>query len=141
MSLATALGRWSERFAPAAPVVLRVGVGWVFLRHGLMKVHMGVAGVAGFLGHLGFPVPAAWAVILIAVETAGAACVVLGLWTRFWAACMAVDMVLAISLAVLPSGHAPELEGLLLAGALALLALGDGPISIGALRRSRQKRS
>jgi len=31
---------------------------------------------------------------------------------------------------VLPSGHWPELEGMLCAGALALVALGDGPLSL-----------
>ncbi len=132
-----ALGRLAGRLSPLAPLFLRLAVGWVFLRHGIMKVNMGAGAVAGFLGHLGFPVPHAWAVVLIVVETVGAGCVVLGLWTRFWATCLAVDMILAIWLAVLPTGHAPELEGLLLAGALALLALGDGPVSVGALLRTR----
>lgn len=139
MSGASPGGRWGARLAPYASLPLRIAVGWVFLRHGSMKLHMGVGGVAGFLGHLGFPVPAVWAVILIGVETIGAGCVVLGLFTRFWAACLAVDMIVAISLAVLPSHHAPELEGLLLAGALALALLGDGPVSVGALLRLRKK--
>ncbi len=133
------LGRLAGRLAPLAPVFLRLGVGLVFLHHGIMKWHMGVGGVAGFLSHLGFPVATFWAVVLIVVETVGAACVVLGFWTRFWAACMVVEMVLAISRTTLPSGRAPELEGLLLAGSLALLALGDGPVSIGAIFRSRKK--
>ncbi len=133
------LGRLAGRLAPAAPVVLRLGVGLVFLHHGIMKWHMGIGGVAGFLRHLGFPVATFWAVVLIVVETVGAACVVLGFWSRFWAACMVADMVLAISRAVLPSGRSPELEGLLLAGSLALLALGDGPVSIGALLRRGKK--
>ncbi len=133
------LGRLAGRLAPLAPVFLRLGVGLVFLHHGIMKWHMGVGGVAGFLGHLGFPVASFWAVVLIVVETVGAACVVLGLWTRFWAAGMVIDMVLAISRAALPSGRTPELEGLLLAGSLALLALGDGPVSVGALLPRRKK--
>ncbi len=134
-----ALDRLGGRLAPYAPVVLRLAVGWVFWRHGTTKAHWGVVGVAGFLHHLGFPVPAFWAVILIGVETVGAACLVLGLLTRFWAACLAIDMIVAITLAVLPSGRTPELEGLLLAGALALLALGDGPLSVGALLRRRRR--
>jgi putative oxidoreductase len=128
-----ALGRWAGRLAPAAPVVLRVAVAWVFLRHGLMKIHWGVGGVAGMLQHLGFPVATVWAVILIGAETVGAACVLLGFWTRFFAACLAVDMTVAITRAILPAGRAFELEGLLLAGSLALVALGDGPVSVGAL--------
>lgn len=132
-----ALGRRAGKLAPAAPVVLRVALAWVFLRHGLMKVHWGVGGVAGMLQHLGFPVAPFWAVILIGVETLGAACVLVGFWTRFFAACLAVDMIVAITRAILPAGRAFELEGLLLAGSLALVVLGDGPISIGALLRKR----
>ena len=139
MSSASRAERWGGRLAPFAALPLRIAVGWVFLRHGSIKLHLGFSGVAGMVGHLGFPVPAAWAVILIGAETLGAACVVLGLFTRFFAACLAVDMILAISLAVLPSHRAPELEGLLLAGALALVVLGDGPVSIGALLRLRKR--
>ena len=126
--------RGAQRLAPFAATVLRVAVGWVFLRHGLMKIHWGVPGVAGFLHTLGFPVwPTAWAVALIAIETFGAACVIAGLLTRFWALCLAVDMVLAITRAQMPAGHPWELEGLLLAGALALLLLGDGKLALGGL--------
>jgi putative oxidoreductase len=139
VSALDALSRGAGRLRPWAPVFLRAGVGLVFLRHGIMTVHWGVPGVAGFLHHLGFPVAPFWAVVLIGVETVGALCVVLGLFTRFWAACLAIDMTLAIALAVVPSGHAPELEGLLLAGALALVGLGDGPLSVGALLRLRKR--
>ncbi len=132
------LGRLAGRLSPLAPLFLRVAVGWVFLRHGIAKVHWGVAGVGGMLHGLGFPVSQAWAVVVMAVETVGAGCVVLGLWTRFWAACMAVEMVVAISRMLLPSGKAFELEGLLLAGSLALLALGDGTLSIGAIFRGKK---
>jgi putative oxidoreductase len=108
---------------------------YVFVRHGLMKVHMGLAGTAGFFGHLGIPAPTVFAAIVITVETLGAACLALGLLTRFWAFCMAVDMVVAIWRAVLP--RAPELELLLLVGALALLSLGGGPLSIDRLLQKK----
>ncbi len=125
--------RGAQRLAPLASTVLRIAVGWVFLRHGLMKIHMGVGGVGGFLHGLGFPVAQAWAVVLIVVETFGAACLVVGLLTRFWAACLVVDMVVAITRAILPTGRPFELEGLLLAGALALVVLGDGWLALGSL--------
>jgi len=44
---------------------------------------------------------------------------------------MAIDMSVAIMTVLLPHGQIPELEGMLLAGSLALVALGDGPLSIG----------
>ncbi len=125
------------RLAPLAAVFLRLGVGYVFIRHGLAKAHTGLSGVAGFFGHLGIPFPTPFAGVVMTVETFGAACVVLGLLTRFWALCMAVEMVVAISVAVLPAGRSPELEGLLLAGALALLVLGDGPLSLGRILRKK----
>ncbi len=120
----------ANSLSPFASLFLRVAVGLVFIDHGLMKWHMGVGGVAGFLGRLGIPLPEVAAIVVIAVETVGAACLVIGLLTRFWAACMTVEMVVAILLAVLPAHHTPELEGLLLAGALAIVALGAGPISL-----------
>ncbi len=113
--------------APLAPLFLRLGIAYVFVRHGLMKYHMGLHQVAGFFGHLGIPVPIVFAAIVIGVETLGAACLALGLLTRFWAFCMVVEMAVAIWLAVLP--RAPELELLLLVGSLALFSLGAGPIS------------
>lgn len=126
-----ALARFlADRLTPLASLFLRLAVGLVFINHGLMKLHMGIPGVAGFLGHLGFPVPELFAAVLIVVETLGAACLVIGLLTRFWATCMAVEMVVAILLAVLPAHRSPELEGLLLAGALAIVALGAGPVSL-----------
>jgi len=126
---------WAARLGPWAAPVLRVAVGWVFLRHGISKLGMGAAAVAGFFHGLGIPFPHEFAVVVIVVETVGAACVVLGAFTRFWAACMAVDMIVAIAVAILPTGHAFELEGLLLAAALALVGLGDGALSVGRLLR------
>ena len=120
-----------NQYAPYATFVLRLAVGGVFLRHGLQKFHTGVAGVAAFLHGAGIPFATPTAAYLIAVETIGAVCVVLGILTRPVAALMVVNMVVAILAVVLPGGHTPELEGLLLAGALALVALGDGPLSIG----------
>jgi uncharacterized membrane protein YphA (DoxX/SURF4 family) len=109
---------------------MRLAVGAVFLRHGITKFHSGVPAVAGFLHGVGVPFSSVGAVIIIAVETVGAACVLLGIFTRFWAACMAVEMVVAILAAKLPQRGNIELEGLLLAGAITLVALGDGPLSV-----------
>jgi uncharacterized membrane protein YphA (DoxX/SURF4 family) len=125
--------RYAGRLTAYAALFLRIGVGWVFLRHGIMKLGMGVGGVSGFFHGLGIPLPQEFAVVVMIVETVGAACVLAGVLTRFWAACMIVDMIVAITVAILPTGRAFELEGLLLAGALALVGLGDGPLSVGRL--------
>jgi putative oxidoreductase len=135
MQLETLFRPMTAVLAPFAPLFLRLGMAYVFVRHGLMKSHMGISGVAGFLGHIGIPLPSVAAAVIIGVETLGAACLALGLLTRFWALCMAVEMVVAIWLAVLP--RAPELELVLLAGALALLSLGGGPLSVDRLLQKK----
>ncbi len=115
---------------PYAALFMRLAVGGVFLNHGITKFQQGVGGVAAYLHGLGIPFAAVFAVVLIAVETVGAVCVLLGIFTRLWAMAMAVVMVGAILIAKLPRGGSFELEALLLAGAVTLVALGDGPLSI-----------
>lgn len=119
-----------NRLAPYAAFFMRLAVGGVFLRHGLAKFHMGVPNVAAFLHAVPIPFASIWAVYLIAVETIGAACVLLGFFTRVWATLMALNMVVAILAVQLPKGTGFELEGLLLAGSVTLMALGDGPLSV-----------
>ena len=115
---------------PYAAFIMRLAVGGVFLIHGIAKFQRGIGATASFLASLGFPFASMFAVILIAIETVGAICVLLGIWTRAWAAVMAVEMVVAILAVQLANGRNFELEALLLAGAVTLVALGDGPLSI-----------
>jgi uncharacterized membrane protein YphA (DoxX/SURF4 family) len=115
---------------PYAAFIMRLAVGGVFLRHGIMKFQNGIGATGGFLGSHHIPFAAIFAVILITVETVGALCVLLGILTRVWASAMAVVMVVAIIAVKLPSHQGFELEALLFAGALTLVALGDGPLSI-----------
>src|SRR2546426_4700994 len=77
---------------PYAAFFMRLAVGGVFFRHGWVKFHNGIPAVAGFLHGIGFPFATFWAVLLIAIETIGAVCVLLGVFTRVWAALMAVEM-------------------------------------------------
>lgn len=116
--------------APYAAFIMRLAVGGVFLSHGITKYQNGIQATAGFLHGVGLPFSTIFAGYLIVVETIGAVCVMLGIFTRIWAAAMAVNMAVAIALAVLPSGRSFELEALLLAGAVTLVALGDGPLSL-----------
>ena len=118
------------RFSPYAAVVLRLAVGSVFLHHGWWKLH-NFAMVTDMVHGIGFPFATVFAAIVTTVETLGAVCVMLGVLTRVWALLMALEMVVAILTVLLPHGQAPEVQVLLLAGALALLTLGDGPLSIG----------
>jgi putative oxidoreductase len=115
---------------PYAAFIMRLAVGGVFLRHGIMKFQNGIGATAGFLAGHHIPFATIFAVVLITVETIGAMCVLLGILTRAWATAMGVVMVVAILAVKLPGHQSFELEALLLAGALTLVALGDGPLSI-----------
>ena len=119
-----------NQLTPYAAFFMRLAVGGVFLNHGIAKFQNGVGATANFLAGIGFPFATIFAVILITIETVGALCVLLGILTRAWAATMAVVMVVAIVAVKVPRGGSFELEALLLAGAVTLVALGDGPLSI-----------
>jgi putative oxidoreductase len=115
---------------PYAAFFMRLAVGGVFLLHGIGKFQRGIGATAGFLAAHHIPFSTVFAVVLITVETVGAVCVLLGILTRAWAATMAVVMIVAIAAVKLPGGQNFELEALLLAGAVTLVALGDGPLSV-----------
>jgi uncharacterized membrane protein YphA (DoxX/SURF4 family) len=108
--------------APYAAFFMRLAVGAVFLNRGLDRIQGGLPSVS--LGTL-------LILLVIAIETVGAVCVLLGIWTRLWATAMAVFMAVTILAVKLPHHANFELEALLLAGAVTLMALGDGPLSIG----------
>ncbi len=115
---------------PYAAFFMRLAVGGVFLIHGIAKFERGIGPTASMLAGIGFPFATIFAVILMTIETVGAICILLGILTRAWAATMAVVMIVAILAVKVPNGQNFELEALLLAGAVTLVALGDGPLSI-----------
>ena len=115
---------------PYAAFIMRLAVGGVFLLHGIGKFQRGIGATAAFLSAHHIPFSTIFALILITIETVGAVCVLLGILTRAWAMAMAVVMVVAIVAVKLPGAQNFELEALLLAGAVTLVALGDGPLSI-----------
>jgi putative oxidoreductase len=117
-------------------LLLRLAVGAVFVMHGGQKIFvMGYRGVAGFLGPMGFPLPTVAAIVLMAVEFLGGLALILGIFTRYAAALLAADMLVAM-LAVhlkngffLPRGF--EYTLVLLAANLALLLSGPGALALG----------
>jgi putative oxidoreductase len=121
------LGSWGT-------AVLRLVVGVVFAAHGWQKVHMGIHGVAGFLGMLGIPAPVVAATVLISVELLGGIALIVGFGTRWVAILLAFDMAVAI-LAVhlkngffLPQGF--EFALTLLAASICLALTGSGAASV-----------
>jgi putative oxidoreductase len=123
--------------------VLRIAVGIVFLAHGGQKLFMvGFGGVAGFLGRLGIPAPMLAAVIVTLVEFLGGLALLLGLFTRWAAIPLALNMAVAILTVHLPGGFflpdGYEYALTLLAANVALALLGSGEASVERLLEKRK---
>ena len=79
---------------PLSWLIVRVAVGWNLLMHGWPKVmHMPVseAAIKGY-ADLGLPVPAFFAWGSLTIETLAGIALILGLFTRFFAAAAAIEM-------------------------------------------------
>jgi putative oxidoreductase len=122
--------------------LVRAIIGIVFLAHGSQKLFVfGFSGVTGFFSHLGIPFPAIAAVVVTLVEFLGGVALLIGLFTRYAAALIAVDMLVAILKVhlkggfFLPAGY--EFALTLLVASAALLIAGAGAPSVDALRGKR----
>jgi putative oxidoreductase len=122
-------------FGRIAYTLVRVVVGIMFLMHVSGKFKIGAAAVAsnvmaknGLEPALGF----AYAVIIL--ETVGGVCLIIGLFTRFFAAALAIEMAIALLFVHLPKGYAAGgggYEYVLLIGVVlfAIAMRGGGPYS------------
>jgi putative oxidoreductase len=117
-------------------LIARVVLGVVLFAHGFQKLFTyGFGGVTASFTKMGVPLPAVSAAYATVVELVGGALLVVGAGTAVVAVLVALDM-LGASLttgsysAVLVSQHGFELEGAILAAALALLAAGAGRFSV-----------
>ncbi len=122
---------------------LRIVVGIVFLAHGGQKLFVwGFGAVAGGFGQIGIPAPMLAAVIVTLVEFLGGLALLLGLFTRWAAVPLAINMlgaILTVHLRAgffLPDGY--EFALTLLAANLALSLLGSGEASVERLLEKRK---
>lgn len=118
-----------------APTVLRVVTGVIFALHGWQKLEGGLAGVTGLVASLGFPMPAVFAVLLIAAELGGGILLILGLLTRWAAKALVVVSLIALFMVHLPNGFFMATGGyeyilLLLAASVSLMLTGAGKWSL-----------
>jgi putative oxidoreductase len=82
---------------PITYTLMRVVLGAIIFVHGWGKVTgMGAGGVTGFFTNVGLPAPGLLAYCAIFLETVGAICLVIGLFTRFFAAALAIEMLIAL---------------------------------------------
>ena len=90
------------------------------------------------VGRLGFPMPAVFAVLSVTAESIGALLVIAGLFTRWGAALIAINMAVALFNEA-SKGDPLELPALYFIGAMAILLLGPGTWSLDeVLRRKRR---
>lgn len=82
-----------ERVEPLSWLLVRLTAGLILLPHGIPKLMAGVGATAQMaLVRRGIEPAYPLAVALISLETVGALCIALGLFTRFWAAAVAIEM-------------------------------------------------
>ena len=116
-------------------VPLRLALGVVFFMHGWQKLFdFGVAGTADILGKLGIPLATVSAVVLIVVELAGGMAILLGVFARWAALLLAIEMCVAIPVARMGGGfftpYGYEFEVTLLGACITLVLIGSGGASL-----------
>jgi putative oxidoreductase len=121
--------------------LLRLVVGVIFVMHGWQKLSWGFHNVAGMLTSIGIPLPTLAAVLLTIVELIGGIALILGVATRYFAALLAVDMLVALITVHIKGGFfAPkgvEFPLLLLVANLNLIMAGPGALGLGAFRKNK----
>ena len=125
-----ALGSLYRLLVPLSWLLIRCAAAGIFLVHGYAKIgHLDT--VEGTMVRVGLspPVLLAWLVTL--TETVGAVGVILGFFTRFFAAACAIDLAFITFRVMAPRGFG-AMEGPLLWGLvfLAIAFRGGGPLSM-----------
>jgi len=138
------LNRWAEWYA----IPLRLIVGYGFIEHGYAKLARGPESFTNILHALGMPFPSFLAWATIAVELMGGLLILLGALVTLASIPMAVVLLVAIFTVHLPNGFSSikllsvdgagahfgqpgyETDLLYLAGLMALVLGGPGPLSV-----------
>jgi putative oxidoreductase len=129
------LGKFYASFFEIVYALLRVIIGYILFMHGWGKLGAGAAAIAGSMAKNGLEPASAFAYAAMFLETVGAACLILGLFTRFFAAALAIEMAIAFLVVHFPKGFAAGQGGfeyvLLIGIVLLVIAIrGGGPYSV-----------
>jgi putative oxidoreductase len=121
-----------------AYALVRVTMGYILFMHGWAKVTgAGLTGISGYMAKLGLVPGTFFAGAAIFLETVGAAFLLVGLFTRFVAAALAVEIGIAFLVVHMSKGFSASKGGfeyvLLLGIVLFAIAIrGGGPYSVDA---------
>jgi putative oxidoreductase len=123
--------RWAE---PLSWALIRITAGLMLIPHGWPKLMMGVTATANMaLVKRGIAPAEPLAIALIAIETLGGLCIALGLFTRFFATAIAIEMSVIVYHYLPtfgwtgPGYEYPLMWGLIM---LAIALRGGGPYSL-----------
>jgi putative oxidoreductase len=147
-----AAGRQTASEVPAAVVLIRVAIAFVFFTEGVQKFLYPDALGVGRFAKIGFPAPDIMAPFVGVVEIAGGVLVLIGVLTRLAALALLIDMVVALVSTKLPilighgfwgfadpttrtgfwgMAHEARTDISMLLGCALLLVVGAGPVAVG----------
>tara|TARA_R100001143_G_scaffold52481_2_gene47662 strand:+ start:25921 stop:26316 length:396 start_codon:yes stop_codon:yes gene_type:complete len=119
-----------NKYFDVAPLLLRIGVGVIFIVAGWGKLN-GIEGVEGFFGNLGIPLPGIMAWVVAIVEFVGGIMVLLGAYARIPYVLLACVMIVALLTTKLGGEFsAARLDMMLLLANLSLYFMGSGKYSV-----------
>jgi putative oxidoreductase len=130
------LAGFYEAMLPVAETLVRIVVGVMFLMHVMTKFGMGAGTVAtNVFAKNGIEPALMWTYFIMFLELIGGIGLILGLFTRFFAAALAIEMLVALLVVHLPHGYSASRGGyeyVLLIGAVcfAIAMRGGGPYSV-----------
>jgi len=136
--------------APAATVLVRLLVGWVFLSEGIQKFLFPEALGVGRFVKIGIPAPHFFAPFVGVVEIVCSSLLILGLLTRLAAIPLFIDISVAILTTKVPmlaksgfwaAAHEARTDYCMWLGTLFLLIVGAGSLSLDAYRLRRESRT
>jgi putative oxidoreductase len=115
--------------------MIRITVGAILLVHGWGKIQTGITGLAAYLSKAGLVPPVPLAYVVYINETVGAVCIILGLFTRFFAASIAIELAVALWIVHYAKGFGASAGGyeyVLMWGIImfAIALRGGGPYSL-----------
>ncbi|MEU0485654.1 DoxX family protein [Streptosporangium sp. NPDC006013] len=134
-----------DQVRPYALLLARIGIGAVFLVHGLQKfMTMGLAQTTAFFDSLGIPLASVAAPAVAVLEVVGGIALILGAALPVFGTLLVLNMLGAIAFAHAPAGFSVSEGGYefvltLAAGTLAIAFSGGGALAVDGLRQGRRR--